>query len=175
MARYVVDPLHSSIEFKVKHLMISSVHGRFTEFNAVLVSSEEDFSDAFMIFEADIASITTGVADRDNHLRTNDFFDAPQYPKMLFKSTGAKKTGAKTYNIEGMLEVKGKENPIRLKAIYHGSEVDLYNQTKYGFEITGELSRAEYGLTINPMGGQGATLIDDTVKISISLQMTKVE
>jgi polyisoprenoid-binding protein YceI len=173
MARYIIDPLHSEVEFKVKHLMITSVNGRFTEFAATLDSDSEDWLDAHLEFEANIASINTGVADRDMHLRTNDFFDAPRYPKMTFVSTGIKKTGEKLYEIDGKLSVKGTEKAVKLQATYNGSDVDAYDQRKYGFEITGEISRAEFGLTLNPTGKHGAVLIDDKIKMLINAQMIK--
>ena len=173
MSIYKIDPLHSDIEFKVKHLMISTVNGRFNKFDATMESEQDDFTDAKISFEADVDSITTNISDRDNHLKSDDFFACDKFPKMYFKSTSVDKAGD-DYVIKGLFKLKGVEKEIELKASYNGSDVDLYGQTKYGFEMSGVIKRSEFGLSFNAVGGNGGVLVSDDVKLMISIQMMKV-
>ena len=173
MSIYKIDPLHSDIEFKVKHLMISTVNGRFNKFDATMESEQEDFTDAKISFEADVDSITTNISDRDNHLKSDDFFACDKFPKMYFKSTSVDKSGD-DYSIKGLFKLKGVEKEIELKASYNGSDIDLYGQTKYGFEMSGIIKRSEFGLSFNAVGGNGGVLVSDDVKLMISIQMMKV-
>lgn len=173
MSIYKIDHLHSDIEFKVKHLMISTVNGRFNKFDATMESEQDDFTDAKISFEADVDSITTNISDRDNHLKSDDFFACDKFPKMYFKSTSVDKAGD-DYVIKGLFKLKGVEKEIELKASYNGSDVDLYGQTKYGFEMSGVIKRSEFGLSFNAVGGNGGVLVSDDVKLMISIQMMKV-
>jgi hypothetical protein len=173
MSIYKIDPLHSDIEFKVKHLMISTVNGRFNKFDATMESENEDFTDAKISFEADVDSITTNISDRDSHLKSDDFFACDKFPKMYFKSSSIDKSG-NDYTIKGLFKLKGVEKEIELKASYNGSDVDLYGQTKYGFEMSGVIKRSEFGLSFNAVGGNGGVLVSDDVKLMISIQMMKV-
>ena len=113
MSKFVIDNLHSEIEFKVKHLMISTVTGRFTDFTAEITAEKEDFTDAQISFEADVNSITTSVVDRDNHLKSPDFFDAESYPKLSFKSTNVVLEN-NTYNVTVLLNVHGVDKEVTL-------------------------------------------------------------
>lgn len=173
MSTFKIDPLHSDIEFKVKHLMISTVNGRFTKFDATMESELEDFTDAVLTFEADVDSITTNIEDRDNHLKSDDFFSAEKYPKITFKSTGINKLDNGDYTIDGLLTIRDVELPINLKGSYNGNDVDAYGQTKYGFELEGVIKRSEYGLSFNAVGEKGGILVSDDVKLIISIQMMK--
>lgn len=171
MSKYTVDPLHSEIEFKVKHLMISTVNGRFSKFSASMESSEADFSDASVEFSADISSISTGVADRDAHLKTSDFFDADKYPTLSFKSKSM--SGKSPFVMVGDMTIRDQTKEIELQVSYNGSDTDPWGNVKYGFEITGVISRKDFGLTFNAKSGAGNALVDDKVKIIASVQMTK--
>ena len=171
MTTFKIDPLHSDIEFKVKHLMISTVNGRFTKFDATMESELEDFTDAVLTFEADVDSITTNIADRDNHLKSDDFFSAEKYPKITFKSTEINKLEDGDYTVAGLLTIRDVELPITLKGSYNGNDVDAYGQTKYGFELEGVIKRSEYGLSFNAVGEKGGILVSDDVKLIISIQM----
>jgi len=143
MSKFVIDNLHSEIEFKVKHLMISTVTGRFTNFTAEITSDKEDFTDAQISFEADVNSITTSVVDRDNHLKSPDFFDAESYPKLTFKSTNVVLDGNE-YHVTGLLNIHGVEKEVTLVGEYNGNDTDLYGNKKHGFELTGTIKRSEF-------------------------------
>lgn len=171
MTKFKIDPLHSDIEFKVKHLMISTVNGRFTKFDATMESELDDFTDAVLTFEADVDSISTNIADRDNHLKSDDFFSAEKYPKITFKSTEINKLEDGDYTVSGLLTIRDVELPITLKGSYNGNDVDAYGQTKYGFELEGVIKRSEYGLSFNAVGEKGGILVSDDVKLIVSIQM----
>lgn len=174
MKNFIIDPLHSEIGFKIKHLMISTVTGGFQKFDATMESATEDFSDAKINFSAEVSTITTNIADRDNHLKSPDFFDAEKYPKILFESTKVEKLES-GYTVSGNLTIKGVSLPVTLKGEYNGSDVDAYGQTKYGFELAGKLNRKDWGLTFNLEGGRGSLLIGDEVSLIISIQMMEAQ
>jgi polyisoprenoid-binding protein YceI len=173
MSTFKIDPLHSDIEFKVKHLMISTVNGRFTKFDATMEAELEDFTDATLTFEADVDSITTNIEDRDNHLKSDDFFSAEKYPKITFKSTEINNIDGGDYVLDGLLTIRNVELPITLKGTYNGNDVDAYGQTKYGFELEGVIKRSDYGLSFNAVGEKGGILVSDDIKIIVSIQMMK--
>jgi polyisoprenoid-binding protein YceI len=173
MSTFKIDPLHSDIEFKVKHLMISTVNGRFTKFDATMEAELEDFTDATLTFEADVDSVTTNITDRDNHLKSDDFFSAENYPKITFKSTEINKLDNGNYDVNGLLTIRDIELPITLSGTYNGNDVDAYGQTKYGFELEGVIKRSEYGLSFNAVGEKGGILVSDDVKLIVSIQMMK--
>lgn len=172
MSKFVIDNLHSEIEFKVKHLMISTVTGRFTEFNAQIISETEDFTDAQITFEANVDSITTNILDRDNHLKSADFLDVENYPKISFKSNEIVKYN-NDYHVIGLITIHGVEKEVTLMGDYNGNNVDFYGNTKYGFELRGTIKRSEFGLTFNPITDKGGLLVSDDVILNVSVQFTK--
>lgn len=171
MPRYVIDPMHSDIEFKIKHLMISTVKGKFNSYDAWMESESNDFSKAKIECIIDTGSIYTSIKDRDDHLRSSDFFDVEKYPKMIFKSTSvvAKEDGE--YSIFGNLTIKGTTKPVVLTGTFNGSDVDNYGQTKYGFDLEGKIKRSDWQLDFNVAGGKNTLLIGDEVKLDIGIQM----
>jgi len=174
MSKFVIDNLHSEIEFKVKHLMISTVTGRFTNFTAEIISEKEDFTDAQITFEADVDSITTSIPDRDAHLKSSDFFDVENYPKISFKSTEIVKY-QNDYHVFGLITIHGVEKEVMLMGVYNGNDVDFYGNVKYGFELQGQIKRSEFGLTFNSVTDKGGLLVSDVVILNISVQFTKSE
>ena len=170
MKKFILDPLHSDVSFKIRHLMISNVSGQFSKFDATLESDNEDFTDAKMWFEADVNSISTNINDRDNHLKSPDFFDVEKYPKLTFNSTAVEKNGEE-YIITGDLTIKDVTKEVKLNGRYYGNDVDAYGQTKYGFELVGAFNRKDWGLTFNLEGGKGSLIIGDEVKINVGIQM----
>lgn len=174
MSKFIIDKLHSEIEFKVKHLMISTVTGRFTDFDAEMISESEDFTDSQITFDANVDSITTSIVDRDNHLKSADFFDSENYPKISFKSTSVTKEND-DYNILGLITIHGVEKEITLKGNYNGNDVDFYGNTKYGFELRGTIKRSEFGLSFNAVTDKGGLLVSDDVILNISVQFTKAD
>src|SRR3954451_18196619 len=144
MATYTIDPAHSEINFKIRHLMITNVTGSFTKFEGTLESSKDDFTDAQVQFEADTDSITTHNEQRDGHLRSAEFFDAEQFPKVTFDSTSFEKKGEDDYKLTGNLTMHGVTKLISLDVELGGLNIDPWGQSKVGFEITGKINRKEY-------------------------------
>ena len=174
MSKFIIDKLHSEIEFKVKHLMISTVTGRFTDFDAEIISDTDDFTDAQITFDANVDSVTTNIADRDNHLKSADFFDVENFPKISFKSTEIVKYN-KDYHVIGLINIHGVENEVTLMGDYNGNDVDLYGNTKYGFELRGVIKRSEFGLSFNAVTDKGGLLVSDDVILNVSVQFTKAD
>jgi polyisoprenoid-binding protein YceI len=173
LTKWGIDASHSEITFKVKHLVISTVTGKFGSFDATIESDNEDFEGADIYFEADINSIDTGNEDRDNHLKSDDFFNASGHPKMTFKSTSFEKTGDGTYKLTGDLTIRGNTKSVELDAEYGGTVVDPYGQTKAGFEVTGKINRKEFGLKWNAVTEAGSVVVSDEVKLNLNVQFVK--
>ena len=170
MVTYKIDPFHSDITFKVKHMMISTVNGCFQKFDATMVSETEDFTDAKITFECDVDSVYTNISDRDAHLKSADFFAADEYPKITYVSTSIEKDG-EDYIVTGDLTIRGITRPIVLEGSYNGNDVDMYGNTKHGFELSGKVNRTDYGLTFNALSGKGNALVGEEIKLIISIQM----
>jgi len=170
--KYVIDPLHSDVAFRIKHLMISNVNGIFGKFDATMESESEDFEGAKIWFQAEVNTISTNITDRDAHLKGEDFFDADNFPYITFESSKVEKINDE-YTVIGELTIKGVSREVTLKGNYNGNDVDAYGQTKYGFELDGSINRKDWGLTFNLEGGKGSLLIGDEVKLMINIQMMK--
>jgi len=170
---WAIDPMHSEVQFKVKHLMVSTVTGQFSQYEGKLDMVGNDFEDATISFSADVASISTGNEQRDTHLKSAEFFDAEQFPKLTFTSTGMKTTGNETYALTGDLTMHGVTKSVTLKAEYGGQMQDFYGQTKAGFEVTGILKRKEFGLTWDGVTEAGGVVVSDDVRLVMNIQVTK--
>lgn len=173
MATWTIDPMHSEIGFKVKHLVISTVAGKFTSFEGQLVADKEDFSDAKISFSADVDSINTGVADRDAHLKSADFFDAANHPKLTFESTGFTHNSGSDYTLTGNLTLRGVTKPVTLKVELGGTGPNAYGQTVAGFELTGKINRKDYGLNWSAVTEAGGIVVSDEVKLAINAELVK--
>ena len=171
MKNYKIDPLHSYVGFKVKHMMISNVNGSFTKFDAKMTSATEDFSDAQIEFECEVDSITTNISDRDAHLKSPDFFASDLHPTINFISTGVEKLDGNKYKVIGDLTIKGITNLDELDGEYNGNDIDMYGNTKYGFEMFGKINRTDFGLTFNALSGKGNSLVGEEIKLIINIQM----
>ncbi len=170
---WVIDPTHSEVQFKVKHLMVSTVTGLFSQYEGQLNMAGDDFEDAKITFSAEIASLSTGNDTRDIHLKSADFFDADQFPALTFVSTGMTRTGADSYLINGRLTLRGITKLVTLKAEYGGQMQDFYGQTKAGFEVTGTIKRKEFGLNWDGVTEAGGIVVSDDVKLVLNIQVTK--
>ncbi|MFM6946345.1 MAG: YceI family protein [Flavobacteriales bacterium] len=168
-----VDSMHSEVGFKVRHMMISNVSGSFAAFDATAATNGDDFSTAKFSFDAQIASINTGVADRDGHLKSADFFDAENHPTLRFSSTGVTKIDDETLEIAGNLEIKGQTKPVVLIAEFAGIAVDPYGQTKAGMTLSGSIKRSEFGLTWSAVTEAGHIVVSDDIKLAAELQFIK--
>lgn len=176
MPTFKQDSLHSLIEFKIKHLMISNVRGRFNSFDVTMMSENKDFSDAKIFCNINVQSIDTGIKDRDDHLRSEDFFDADKFPEIGFFSKELKKVRGKgKFKILGNLIIKGKGIPVELDATYNGMDVDNYDSVKHGFDISGKIKRSDWDLDFNIPGGKNTLLIGDEVLIEASIQLSQVD
>lgn len=170
--KWVLDPTHSELEFKVKHLMITTVTGKFTDFTATLATEDEDFSSADVTFEAQIASISTSNTDRDNHLKSGDFFDAETYPTMKFETASLTKKDD-DYVLNGELTVKGITKPVKLNVEFGGVATDPWGNVKAGFTLNGKINRTEFGLTWNAALETGGVMVSEDVRILGELQFVK--
>lgn len=173
MATYKIDAMHSNIEFKVKHLMISTVTGKFNSYDATLQSEAADFSDASITFSAEINSISTGNEQRDQHLIGTDFFDAASFPTVSFASTSFTKKEENEYTLLGNLTLKGITKEVALAVEFGGVMTDFYGQEKAGFDIVGKINRKDFGLTWNGITEAGGVVLGDDIKLNFSVQMTK--
>ncbi len=165
MKNLIIDNAHSEIGFKVKHLMISTVKGNFTTFSGGVDQQGE------VSVSINVNSINTGNADRDNHLKSADFFNAQEFPTMTFNSKNA---NLMSDQLVGELTVKDITLPIVLDVEYNGKSVDPWGNTKHGFEINGVINRNNYGLTWNAPLETGGVLVSEEVKLSIDLQLMEV-
>jgi polyisoprenoid-binding protein YceI len=171
--KWTLDPTHSELQFKVKHLMITTVTGSFRNFSAELESDQEDsFENARASFSAEVGSVDTANADRDKHLVTGDFFDAEAHPTITFKSTSFTKDGS-DYKLAGDITVKSVTKPIVLDVEFGGIAVDPWGNTKAGFTLSGKLKRGDFGLTYNAALETGGVMLGDEVKILGELQFVK--
>ncbi|WP_431969690.1 YceI family protein [Nocardia sp. bgisy134] len=164
---WVVDPAHSTVGFSVRHLMVSKVRGRFTDFGATLVIAEDGTASA----EAEIRvnSLTTDNEQRDAHLRTADFFHAEQFPVMTFKSTGFRASGAE-FVVDGEFTVRGNTKPVSLKVEFLGVNAGMGNGPVAGFEATTVVSRREFGLDIDMPLPDGGAVIGDKITLTLEIE-----
>lgn len=173
MATYKLDPMHSEVTFKVKHMMITNVTGNFSKFDAEMQSDKEDFTDAKVSFEADVNSISTNNEQRDGHLKSDDFFAADKFPKISFQSTEMKKMSDDEYKLSGNITVRDVTKPITFNVEYGGTQTDPYGNVKSGFTLTGKISRKEFGLNWNAVTEAGGVVVGDDVKLNAEIQMVK--
>lgn len=170
--KWAIDPTHSAIGFKVKHMMFTNVNGIFEKYEATIVSDEADFSNATIEFSADINSINTNNADRDTHLKSTDFFDVENNPKLTFKASSFEKAGD-DYEIAGDLSIKGVTKFVKFPAEFSGFMTDPWGNTKVGINISGKINRKDWGLTWNAALETGGVLVSEEVKLDIELQLLK--
>ncbi len=179
MTTWTIDPMHSEIQFKAKHMVISTVTGSFLEFSGKMETQSENktnFENSIISFEAQVDSIDTGVEQRDEHLRSSDFFEAEKYPTITFKSTSFKKNDSDdSYKMEGELTIKEVTKSISLQVEYGGTAVDMYGQTKAGFELRGKVNRQEFGLVWSATTEEGSVIVSDDIKLVAELQLVKQE
>lgn len=174
MATWIIDPTHSEVNFKVKHLMISTVTGNFGTYEgSVETANDEDFADAKVNFSADIDSISTGQEQRDGHLKSADFFDAENFPKLTFTSTSMEKVDDENYTLTGDLTIRGTTKQVTLKAEFGGIMGDFYGNTKAGFDISGKINRQDFGLTWGAVTEAGGVVVSDDVRLAFNIQVSK--
>ena len=168
--KWAIDPAHSEVQFKVKHLMISTVTGSFKQFGAEAQLEGDDLTNAQVSFWADTASIFTNDEKRDAHLRSPDFFDSEQFPKLTFTSTRIEGSGS-NWKVTGDLTIKGVTKPVTLDVEWSGQAKDPWGNTKAGLNLSGKIDRKEWGLTWNAALETGGVLVSDEVRILCEVQL----
>lgn len=166
MAKWNLDASHSEVQFKVKHMVISTVTGSFDTFNAYIENGSDNFEGAQFGFTADVDSINTKNADRDGHLKSDDFFSADQYPKISFVSSAGLSNG----KIVGDLEIKGIKKQIELDVDFGGVITDPWGNQRAGFEFEGVLNRKDFGLSWSSTTEAGGLVVADKIKLLINLE-----
>ena len=170
---WAIDPTHSELGFKVKHMMFTNVSGKIEKYEATVVTDGDDFANATIDLTAEISSISTGSADRDAHLLSADFFDAEQFPTLSFKATSLEKSGDDEFELTGDLTLHGVTKPVKLAVEFGGLMKDPWGNVKAAFNVTGKISRKEWGLTWNTALETGGVLVSDEVRLIAELQLVK--
>lgn len=171
---WTVDTAHSEIGFSVKHMMISKAKGTFDNFDAVIEADVEDLTDAKIEVTIDVASINTRQKDRDDHLRSADFFDVENHPKITFVANDIKKNAGNNYDVTGDMTVLGTTKPVTFDVNFEGQSKDpMGGDTVAGFNAETTINRKDFGLTWNAAVETGGVLVGEDVKINIELELHK--
>ncbi|PRY09997.1 polyisoprenoid-binding protein YceI [Pontibacter ummariensis] len=172
--KWVVDPTHSEVQFKVKHLMITTVTGYFSSFNVEAETEGEDFSKASnIVFTADVDSISTNNEQRDTHLKSPDFFDAENHKQVRFVANKYEKVSDEEAKLHGDLTIRGTTKPVTVNVEFGGIVVDPYGQTKAGFTVDGKINRKDFGLTWSAATEAGNVVVSDDIKLHAEIQLVK--
>lgn len=169
---WTIDPSHATVGFAVRHLMISTVRGRFSDVHGTVHVHGNDFHTAVIDVTIGTGSIDTREPGRDQHLRSADFFDVDRFPAMTFKSTGVEKAG-KGYRVHGTLTIRGVARPITLDVADEGRVRDPWGGERAGFHATGVINRQDYGLQWNMALEAGGVVVGDEVKLAIEVELVK--
>ena len=170
MSTWNIDVAHTNLGFTVKHMMVSKVRGNFNEFEGKIEGNPEDLASSKVSFKVDMNSINTNNEDRDNHLRSEDFFEVEKYPTMDFESTKIVKTDDDEYDVTGNLTIKGVTKEVTFNAEFDGKATDPWGQEVVGFAVEGNIDRKEFGLTWNQALEAGGFLVGEKIKIAIDLE-----
>lgn len=171
--KWAVDPTHSEVQFKVKHLVISTVSGAFKSFSGDASFDGEKLENAKINFIIDPASIDTNQEQRDGHLKSPDFFDVANHPAITFHSTAVTHVKGDEYKLSGNLTIKGVTKPVEVAVEHGGTAVDAYGNTKMGFEVTGVVKRKDFGLTWNAVTEAGSVVVGEDIKLHANIQLAK--
>ncbi|MFF9689087.1 YceI family protein [Streptomyces sp. NPDC014623] len=170
---YTIDPAHSSIGFTVRHAMVTNVRGSFGDHEGTLELDGSDPAGSSASIDVRIASVDTGIADRDGHLVSGDFFDAEKFPLMTFRSTRAEQLGGDAYRITGDLTIKDVTRPLSIDLEFHGSATDVYGNERVGFEGSADILRSDWGLTWNAALETGGVMVSDKVRLNFDISAIK--
>ncbi|MCW3078064.1 MAG: hypothetical protein JWO32_2673 [Bacteroidetes bacterium] len=171
--KWALDPTHSELHFKAKHLMITNVSGSFEKVSATAETEGEDFATAKISVTAETGSINTNNEQRDGHLKSQDFFDVEKFPTIKFESTKLEKKEDNEFSLHGNLTIKDVTKPVKLDLEYAGTQKDPYGNTKAGFSVKGKINRTDYGLNWNAALEAGGVLVSEEIKIEGDVQMVK--
>jgi polyisoprenoid-binding protein YceI len=168
-----VDNSHSNVKFSITHLVVSEVEGSFKTYGGKVIAPSDDFQNADIQFSVDVASINTDDANRDGHLKGEDFFNAEKYPKMTFKSTSFKKVNGKNYVLEGDLTVRDITKRVKFDVVHTGVVKDPYGNTKAGFKAKTQIKRFDYGLKWSAAVETGGLVVSNEVDITLNIELKK--
>jgi len=171
--KWNLDPAHSEVTFKVKHMMITNVSGSFTDFSVDAETEGEDFTKSAVNFTAKTASVNTNSEQRDGHLRSPEFFDSEKFPEIKFRATKYEKVSGNDYKLKGDLTIKDVTKNISLDVEYGGIQKDPWGNMKAGFTVTGKINRKDFGLNWNAALETGGVMVSDEVKINCEIQLIK--
>jgi len=173
ITKWIIDPTHSEIHFKVRHLMVSWVTGNFKQFNAALETDDNDITTAKLHFTADIDSISTNNEQRDAHLKTGDFFDAQNHPQLTFEGDKLEKLNGDNYKLYGTLTMRGQSKKVVLNVEYGGITQDPWGNTRQGFSVSGKINRKDFGVSFGMVSETGGVLLGDDVTINANAEFVK--
>ncbi|MCC9137717.1 YceI family protein [Pontibacter silvestris] len=175
MAKWSIDPTHSEVQFKVKHLMITTVTGYFTKYNLAVTTEEDDeFKTAnSIVFTADVDSINTNNEQRDTHLKSPDFFDAATHSEIKFVGKSYEEVEAGFAKLHGDLTIRDITKPVTVDVEFHGIVVDPYGQTKAGFSVDGKINRKDFGLSWSAITEAGNVVVSDDIRLHAEIQLVK--
>jgi polyisoprenoid-binding protein YceI len=173
VTKWVLDPTHAEIQFKIRHLMITNVTGSFGKFNATIETTDDNFETAKINFTADVDSITTNNEQRDAHLKSADFFEASRHPVLSFVSTKFEKLSGENYSLHGDLSFHGVTKNITLNVEHGGIIKDPWGNTRTGFTAEGKVNRKEFGLAWNAATEAGGVVLGEDVKLHASVEFVK--
>ena len=170
-----IDNVHSHVGFSVKHMMVTTVRGQFRNYRGKVNIDPTDFTRSTFEGEIDVASVDTGNPDRDNHLRTGDFFDAQNHPTITFKSTKIEATDDGQYAVTGAITIRGVTKPIVLDVEYLGTAKNPYGKTVAGLSVRGTLNRKDFGVNFNAVLETGGVAVGEKVKLEVDVEAVAVE
>lgn len=171
--KWITDPTHSEVTFKVKHMMFTNLSGRFTSYDVNIITQDDDFTKAVIEFYVDSNSVDTRSPDRDNHLKSADFFNVENYPKITFKASSFTKVDDKNYELAGDLTIRDVTKFVKLPAEFSGLMTDPWGNTKVGINIFGKINRKDWGLQWNSPLDNGGFLLSDDVQLDIEIQLVR--
>ncbi|MEO7092652.1 MAG: YceI family protein [Polyangiales bacterium] len=170
---WLLDDVHTHVGFSVKHMMVTTVRGQFKKYSGTLNLDAKDFTKSTFEGEVDVASVDTGNAQRDDHLRNNDFFDAPSHPKITFKSTkieGKRDGGEGEFVVHGDLTIRGVTKPVALDVEFHGTSKNPYGKTVAGLSVRGTINRKDFGVNFNALLETGGVAVGEKVKLEVDVE-----
>ncbi|GEO08383.1 YceI family protein [Segetibacter aerophilus] len=171
--KWSLDPTHSEIGFKIKHLMISNVSGNFNKFDVQVETNGDNFENANVTANIDVASINTNNEQRDAHLRNADFFEVEKHPEITFTSTKVERVDDDTFNLYGNLIIKETTKPVKLSVEYSGVAKDPWGNVKAGFTINGKINRKDFGINYNAVLETGGVMLGEELKVNGEIQLVK--
>ena len=171
--KWAIDPMHSEVQFKVKHLTISNVTGSFKKFSGTLTAPSENFENSEIQFSMDVNSVFTNQEMRDNHLKSAEFFDSEKFPQINFKSTSFNKVKGQEFLLKGNLTMKGVTKKVELNVEFGGVAKDGQGNVKAGFDVSGTINRKDFGLSYNSLTEAGGLVLGEEIKLIANIELSK--